>query len=65
MIVSDAEKAADVQHGVGNITAGLVHHDAIDGTYLRVLGTIDRLPHRFTACDQVARRTRIIGSRRG
>src|SRR6185437_6551294 len=54
MVLADAQKAAEAQHGVGNFAAGLVNHDVLDRTDFLVSGAIDGFPRLLIAGDEVA-----------
>jgi hypothetical protein len=54
LIFAEAEKAAEAQHGVGDVSAGLVDHDVIDRAYLLLISAIDGFSGFFIALGQVA-----------
>src|SRR5882757_7988581 len=63
MLLSDAEKAAEAQHGVGDVAGELVDHQALDGADLLAAGTADRRAFHPVARDQaVGLRSRGLGS---
>src|SRR5262249_33721412 len=54
VIVSDAEEAAEAEHGVGPPAADLVDHHPLDAADLSLVGSIDRGALNLVAADQVA-----------
>src|SRR5262245_2575401 len=60
MLLSDTEKAAETEHGVSNIAAELVDHQALDGADLLAAGTAHRSAFDAITGDETVR----LGNRR-